>query len=208
MAEVLGEYQPVPLKRVGVKDTFGISGKPEVLLEHFGLMPQDIIKAAQQAIQAQIILKPRVRTERWKIANRTLEYLPPADLPADWLAAWCWWWPCAAPARLQPAAVSSQAYAQLRLLVEALYEIDSKYVTEKKDRDLIYGAIRGMVASLDPNSSFLSPTEYQESQTGNKQSGSRCRHGTVRERQPVNRDRCRWKGDQRGGPASKPMTTS
>ena len=30
------------------------------------------------------------------------------------------------------AAVSSQAYAQLRLLVEALYEIDSKYVTEKK----------------------------------------------------------------------------
>ncbi len=68
------------------------------------------------------------------------------------------------------AAVSSQAYAQLRLLVEALYEIDSKYVTEKKERDLIYGAIRGMVSSLDPNSSFLSPTEYQESQTGNKQS--------------------------------------
>ena len=68
------------------------------------------------------------------------------------------------------AAVSSQAYAQLRLLVEALYEIDSKYVTEKKDRDLIYGAIRGMVASLDPNSSFLSPAEYQESQTGVNQS--------------------------------------
>lgn len=62
------------------------------------------------------------------------------------------------------AAVSSQAYAQLRLLVEALYEIDSKYVTEKKDRELIYGAIRGMVASLDPNSSFLSPAEFQESQ--------------------------------------------
>ncbi len=65
-------------------------------------------------------------------------------------------------------AASSQTYTQLRLLVEALYEIDSKYVTEKKDRDLIYGAIRGMVASLDPNSSFLSPTEYQETQTGAK----------------------------------------
>jgi carboxyl-terminal processing protease len=64
------------------------------------------------------------------------------------------------------AAPSTQAYAQLRLLVEALYEIDNKYVTEKKDRDLIHGAIRGMVASLDPNSSFLSPTEYQESQSG------------------------------------------
>jgi carboxyl-terminal processing protease len=68
------------------------------------------------------------------------------------------------------AAVSSQAYAQLRLLVEALYEIDSKYVTEKKERDLIYGAIRGMVASLDPNSSFLSPAEYQESQSKGNQS--------------------------------------
>lgn len=67
------------------------------------------------------------------------------------------------------AATSSQAYAQLRLLVEALYEIDSKYVTEKKDRDLIYGAIRGMVASLDPNSSFLSPTEFQESQNNARQ---------------------------------------
>ena len=66
----------------------------------------------------------------------------------------------------QVTAASSQAYAQLRLLVEALYEIDSKYVTEKKDKDLMYGAIRGLVASLDPNSSFLSPAEYQDSQIG------------------------------------------
>ena len=51
VAEVLGEYYPVPLKRVGIKDTFGISGKAEVLLEHFGLMPQDIVKAAYQAIK-------------------------------------------------------------------------------------------------------------------------------------------------------------
>ena len=63
-------------------------------------------------------------------------------------------------------AASSQAYTQLRLLVEALYEIDSKYVTEKKDKDLMYGAIRGLVASLDPNSSFLSPSEYQDSLSG------------------------------------------
>ena len=51
VAEVLGEYYPVPLKRVGIKDTFGISGKPEVLLEHFGLMPRDIVKAAYRAIK-------------------------------------------------------------------------------------------------------------------------------------------------------------
>lgn len=51
VAEVLGEYCPVPLTRVGVKDTFGVSGKPEILLEHFGLMPQDIVKAAHRSIK-------------------------------------------------------------------------------------------------------------------------------------------------------------
>jgi len=66
--------------------------------------------------------------------------------------------------RLQPVvAASPETYVQLRLLIEALYEIDDKYVTEKRERDLIYGAIRGMVSSLDAHSSFLTPTEYQES---------------------------------------------
>jgi transketolase len=51
VAEVLGDYFPVPLKRVGMKDTFGTSGKPEVLLEHFGLMPRDIVQAAHQALK-------------------------------------------------------------------------------------------------------------------------------------------------------------
>jgi transketolase len=51
VAEVLGEYYPVPLKRVGIRDTFGVSGKPEVLLQHFGLMPQDIVMAAYQAVK-------------------------------------------------------------------------------------------------------------------------------------------------------------
>jgi transketolase len=51
VAEVLGEYCPVPLKRVGIKDTFGVSGEPEVLLQHFGLMPQDIVRAAHQAVK-------------------------------------------------------------------------------------------------------------------------------------------------------------
>lgn len=54
VAEVLGEYFPVPLKRVGVKDTFGVSGKPEVLLEHFGLMPRDIVQAAHCAMERKL----------------------------------------------------------------------------------------------------------------------------------------------------------
>lgn len=58
---------------------------------------------------------------------------------------------------------SPQTYSHLRLLVEALYEIDGKYVSEKKEQDLFYGALRGLVGALDPNSSFLTPAEYQES---------------------------------------------
>jgi transketolase len=46
VAEVLGESNPVPLKRVGVQDVFGTSGEPAELLEHFGLTPEDVADAA------------------------------------------------------------------------------------------------------------------------------------------------------------------
>lgn len=59
-------------------------------------------------------------------------------------------------------AAAPQNYAPLRLLMEALHEVDQKYVGSEKNNDLIYGAIRGMVMSLDSNSSFLTPAEYQE----------------------------------------------
>lgn len=45
-AEALGERLPVPLERIGVRDTFGISGRPDELLEYFGLTPADIAAAA------------------------------------------------------------------------------------------------------------------------------------------------------------------
>jgi len=46
VSEVLTEHQPVPLRRVGLRDTFGLSGQPDDLLKHFGLTPEDIFKAA------------------------------------------------------------------------------------------------------------------------------------------------------------------
>jgi transketolase len=46
VSEVLTEFCPVPLRRVGLRDTFGMSGKPEELLKHFGLTAEDISKAA------------------------------------------------------------------------------------------------------------------------------------------------------------------
>lgn len=48
VAELLAENYPVPMRRVGVKDRFGESGKPEELLEHFGLTAKHIALAAHQ----------------------------------------------------------------------------------------------------------------------------------------------------------------
>jgi transketolase len=46
VGEVLGEHCPTPLKRIGLRDTFGMSGKPEDLLKHYGLTADDIKQAA------------------------------------------------------------------------------------------------------------------------------------------------------------------
>lgn len=50
VAEILVEENPVPMKRVGVMDTFGKSGKPKELLEKFGLTSIDIVKAAKSVL--------------------------------------------------------------------------------------------------------------------------------------------------------------
>lgn len=46
VAELLAEHLPVPMKRVGVHDQFGQSGKPEDLYEHYGLTSKHIQLAA------------------------------------------------------------------------------------------------------------------------------------------------------------------
>ena len=51
IAEVVVQSHPVPIKMVGVKDRFGVSGDPEQLFEHFGLTPKSIVIAAREAIQ-------------------------------------------------------------------------------------------------------------------------------------------------------------
>jgi transketolase len=48
IAELLGEQLPTPIKRMGMRDRFGESGKPEELLEHFGLTANHITMAAHQ----------------------------------------------------------------------------------------------------------------------------------------------------------------
>lgn len=45
IAEVLGEEHPTPLKRIGVRDTFGESGKPDELMAKYGLTAEKIVQA-------------------------------------------------------------------------------------------------------------------------------------------------------------------
>lgn len=69
-------------------------------------------------------------------------------------------------------AAEAQSYDSLRLVTEALYEISQKFVWQKGEEEMIYGALRGMVNSLDPDSSFLTPQEYQTFLAGRKGQGA------------------------------------
>ena len=50
VAEVVTEECPVPVLKVGIKDTFGESGKPNELLELYGLTTQAIVEKAKKAV--------------------------------------------------------------------------------------------------------------------------------------------------------------
>ncbi len=51
VAEFLAEELPVPVLRVGIRDRFGESGKPEELMAHFGLSSAHIAMQAHQAVR-------------------------------------------------------------------------------------------------------------------------------------------------------------
>lgn len=51
VSEVLVENYPAPLKRVGVEDKFGKSGKPDALLKAYGLTAQNIVDKVKEVIK-------------------------------------------------------------------------------------------------------------------------------------------------------------
>jgi transketolase len=50
VAEVVAENRPVPIIRVGIQDTFGESGPPDILMDHYGLGVDDVVAAVKRAI--------------------------------------------------------------------------------------------------------------------------------------------------------------
>jgi carboxyl-terminal processing protease len=63
---------------------------------------------------------------------------------------------------------ANETYDNLKTFSEVLSIIQKNYVEEVKPKALIYGAIKGMVADLDPHSSFMTPEEYKEMQVDTK----------------------------------------
>lgn len=53
-------------------------------------------------------------------------------------------------------------YQELQLFTDALSIIRRSYVEEVDMKELVYGAVNGMLASLDPHSSFMPPDVYKE----------------------------------------------
>ena len=60
------------------------------------------------------------------------------------------------------AADESSAYQELQIFTDVLTIVKRSYVEEVPIKDLVYGAIDGMLASLDPHSGFMSPEIYKE----------------------------------------------
>lgn len=76
------------------------------------------------------------------------------------------------------------SYERLKVFTEVLSLIQANYVDETKPRDLIYGGIKGMLETLDPHSSFLSPDIFKEMQVETQGSfGGLGIEITVKERQ-------------------------
>ena len=55
-----------------------------------------------------------------------------------------------------------QFYRDLEIFTDALSIVQSDYVEEKPSKDLIYGALKGLLSSLDPHSQFMDPDTYNE----------------------------------------------
>lgn len=61
-------------------------------------------------------------------------------------------------------ATAGGTYENLKIFADTLSLVQKNYVEEVDSKELIYGAIRGMLASLDPHSSFMAPEDFKEMQ--------------------------------------------
>ncbi|MEW6377381.1 MAG: S41 family peptidase, partial [Thermodesulfobacteriota bacterium] len=63
---------------------------------------------------------------------------------------------------------SNSVYEDLKVFTEVLGLLQKEYVEETKSKDLVYGAIKGMLETLDPHSAFMPPNMFKEMQEETK----------------------------------------
>lgn len=63
---------------------------------------------------------------------------------------------------------NSETFDGIQLFAEVLAKIEANYVDPVKPKQLIYGAIRGMVGTLDPYSQFMDTDQYNDLETDTK----------------------------------------
>ena len=63
---------------------------------------------------------------------------------------------------------SKEIYEYLKTFSDVMDLVKKNYVEEVKDKDMVYAAIKGLLESLDPHSSFLPPDMYKDMQTETK----------------------------------------
>ncbi len=56
----------------------------------------------------------------------------------------------------------TERYENLELFQKVLHFVEANYVDETKNKDLMYGAIKGMLETLDPHSNFLPPEVFKD----------------------------------------------
>jgi carboxyl-terminal processing protease len=59
-------------------------------------------------------------------------------------------------------AVGDVTYDKLKLMIDVMEVINENYVLETKPKDLVVGAIKGVVATLDPFSQYMEERAYKE----------------------------------------------
>ncbi len=69
-------------------------------------------------------------------------------------------------------ALTDESREYLSILADALAIVEDNFVEPREPKKLIYGAIKGMVGSLDAHSAFMPPEEYKELQIDTKGSFS------------------------------------
>lgn len=70
--------------------------------------------------------------------------------------------------RVEKVAQETEIYDHLKTFSHVIDLVKKNYVEPVNDKDIVYSAIRGMVESLDPHSSFLDPDMYKEMQSETK----------------------------------------